>query len=246
MVERFLGKEKVAGSDPAQGLIGCDVMNQKEMAAKSAAKLVKDGQVLGLGTGSTVLYAIIEIGRRIKEEGIEVIGVPTSLDSERLARENGIPLVSLEDYPVLDLDIDGADEVDNNLDLIKGGGGALFREKVVATCSKRLVVIVDERKLVNALTWPLPVEVLPFGWKPASSKLEEIGGKPKLRMSGDSPFITDNKNFILDVDFGTIGEPRRLQDEINSIVGVVENGIFTGLTSEVHVGTDDGVKIIKN
>ncbi len=220
-------------------------MNQKEMAAKSAVELVKDGQVLGLGTGSTVYYAIMEIGRRIKEEGLEVIGIPTSIATEKLASEHGIPLATLQDYSKIDLDIDGADQVDEKLDLIKGGGGAHFREKLVASCSERFVVIVDEGKLVESLNMPVPVEVFPFAWKPISGWLEEMGGKPKLRMAGSESFVTDNKNFILDVDFGRIGDPKRLQSEINSIAGVVENGIFTGLTSEVHVGTDDGVKILK-
>lgn len=221
-------------------------MNQKEMAAKSAVELVKDGQILGLGTGSTVYYAIREIGRRIKEEGLEVIGIPTSIATEKLAGENGIPLTTLQDNPKIDLDIDGADQVDDMLDLIKGGGGAHFREKLVASCSKRFVVIVDEGKLVESLDWPVPVEVFPFAWKPISRWLEDVGGQPKLRMSSGEKFVTDNKNFILDVDFGTIDDPKRLQSEINSITGVVENGIFASLTSEVHVGTDDGVKILKS
>jgi len=216
------------------------------MAAKSAVELVKDGQVLGLGTGSTVYYVIEEIGRRIKEEGLEVIGIPTSIATEKLASENGIPLTTLQDNPEIDLDIDGADQVDDRLDLIKGGGGALFREKLVASCSKRFVVIVDESKLVEVLDWAVPVEVFPFAWKPISRWLEGIGGRPKLRMNGGEKFVTDNKNFILDVDFSTIDDPARLQSAINSITGVVENGVFVGLTSEVHVGTDDGVKILKS
>ncbi|HDY70688.1 MAG TPA: ribose-5-phosphate isomerase RpiA [Nitrospirae bacterium] len=220
-------------------------MNQKEMAALSAVELVEDGQILGLGTGSTVYYAIKEIGRRVKEEGLDVIGIPTSIGSEKLAVECGIPLATLQDYQEIDLDIDGTDQVDEKLEVIKGGGGAHFREKLVAICSKRLVIIADETKLVKELNMPVPIEVLPFAWKPTSTRLMEIGGNPNLRLNNGEPFVTDNKNFILDTDFGTIGEPKRLHDEINSIIGVVENGIFTGLASEVHAGTSEGVKIIK-
>ncbi|MFQ6137408.1 MAG: ribose-5-phosphate isomerase RpiA [Candidatus Hydrothermarchaeales archaeon] len=220
-------------------------MNLKELSAISAVKLVEDGQILGLGTGSTMYYAIREIGRRIREEGLEILGIATSIATEKLAKENGIPLTTLQEHQGIDIDIDGADQVDKDLNLIKGGGGAHFREKIVALCAKKFVVIVDESKLVEKLDMPVPVEVLPFAWRIVSNSLGGLNGNPKLRLLNDQPFITDNKNLILDVDFGVIRDPGNLEGEINSIVGVIENGIFTGLTSEVHVGTRDGVKILK-
>ncbi|MEE8167826.1 MAG: ribose-5-phosphate isomerase RpiA [Candidatus Hydrothermarchaeales archaeon] len=220
-------------------------MNLKESAAISGVSLVEDGQVLGLGTGSTVYYALVELAKRIKEEGLEVLGIPTSNATEQLARDNGIPLTTLQEHPQVDLDIDGADQVSESLDIIKGGGGAHFREKAVALASKRFVVIVDESKLSQGLDMLIPVEALPFSWNLVEKELTAIGGNPVLRLSRDTPFVTDNGNYIIDVDFGEIADPKKLEGEINAIAGVLENGIFSGLACEVHVGAKSGVEILK-
>ena len=219
----------------------------KRAAAESACSLVKDGYVLGLGTGSTVYFLIDELARRIKEEDLDVVCVPTSRGTAITAREKGITIASLEEYDALDLAIDGADQVSDKLDLIKGGGAAHTREKIVASLSKRFVVIVDEGKLSEKLSLPVPVEVLPFSWKVVARKLEDMDATTVVRQgSGKSgPVITDNGNYVLDADFGIIEDPESLEAEINLIKGVVENGIFPGMAHEVRVGTDNGVKILR-
>lgn len=220
-------------------------MNLKEAAAKSAATLVKDGQIVGLGTGSTAAFVIEELGRRVKDEGLDILGIPTSIASERMARSLDIPLTTIEEHPEIDIDIDGADLVDAALDLIKGGGGAHTREKAVAKHSAKFIVIVDETKISDVLNIPVPVEVIPQSWESAASELTTLGAKPKLRFSGKNPFVTDSDNYVLDCDFGVIGNPGTLEKDINSVRGVIDNGIFVGLTSEVHIGTANGVKIKK-
>lgn len=220
-------------------------MNLKEIAAKSAASLVEDGQVVGLGTGSTAAFAIQEIADRIKGEGLDIIGIPTSIATERMAESLGIPLTTIEEHPDIDIDIDGADQVDAVLDLIKGGGGAHTREKIVAKHSKLFAVIVDESKISDTLNIPVPVEVEQDLWKSAAKEIKELGGHPRLRIVSQAPFITDNDNYVIDCDFGAITSPAPLEKDINSIDGVIDNGIFVGLASEVHVGTAGGVKILK-
>jgi ribose 5-phosphate isomerase A len=217
----------------------------KKMAAVSAVKEVQDGQIVGLGTGSTARFAIIELGRRIREEELDILGVPTSIATEELARKSGIPLTTLQEHEVIDIDIDGADQVDQHLNMIKGGGGAHTREKLVALSSKKLIIIVDESKLTDELNIPVPVEVLPFAWRPIARRLGGLGCSPTLRTTSGAPFVTDNKNFIVDCDFGIIKNPQKLEREINTITGVIENGIFTGMACEVHVGSDKGVRILK-
>ncbi len=220
-------------------------MNPKERAAISGARLVKDGQVVGLGTGSTAQYALKELARRIRGEDLEISGIPTSTATEKMARELGIPLSTLQEHEVVDIDIDGADQVSKSCELIKGGGGAHFREKMVALASRRFVVIVDESKMSGKLKMPVPVEVLPFSWRHTDRWLRKKGGKPSLRQKDGTPFVTDNGNYVLDVDFGVIDEPRKLEAEINSVPGVLENGLFAGMACEVHVGSEKGVRIIK-
>ena len=220
-------------------------MNLKELAAKSAVGLVKDGQIVGLGPGSTAEFAIKEIARRIKDEGLDVVGIPTSIATERMAESLGIPLSTLKEHPEIDIDIDGADQVDGVLQLIKGGGGAHTREKAVAKHSARFVVIVDETKIVDTLNMPIPVEVTPDSWKSVAKELNSLGGAPKLRIISQEPFITDNDNYVIDADFGALTGPGALEKDINSIKGVIDNGIFVGLASEVHIGTESGVKIKK-
>ena len=218
----------------------------KKRAAVEAVKHVEDGHVLGLGSGSTAAFAIKEIGRRIKEENLRVLGVPTSNQSFFLAVEQGIRLTTLDENPQLDLDIDGADQIDRALNLIKGGGGALTREKIVAAAAKRLIIVADETKLVENLgkNQCLPVEVLQFALPIVSSRIEAIAGKPLLREKKDGygPYVTDNGNFILDVDFGTIDSPAELESELRAIPGVVETGLFIGMADTAYVGTETNVK----
>jgi ribose 5-phosphate isomerase A len=221
-------------------------MDPKTRAALSAVHLLKDGQTIGLGTGSTVGEALREIARRIREEGLDLLAVPTSVDTQIKAIAAGIPLTTLDEHPRLEIAIDGADEVDRDLNLIKGGGGALTREKIVASASERFVVIVDERKLRERLCHPVPVEVLPFARRSVEEALREMGGTPLLRTGTGrvGPVLTDNGNYLLDVDFGEIPAPGPLEERIDRIPGVVENGIFAGWRLEVHVGTVEGVRIL--
>lgn len=221
-------------------------MIEKVNAAKLAVELVRDGMVLGIGSGSTVEIFLDLLGRRIKEEGLVVYGVPSSYQSHIAAVRNGIRIVDLFSYDELDLCVDGADQVDSKLNCIKGGGAAMTREKVVASASKRVVIIVDESKLSEKLNKPIPVEVLPFAYGFVKRKLEKMcsvclrGGKGKV-----GPIITDNGNFVLDCDFGVIDKPDELERDLNSIPGVVENGIFPSkLIDSVVVGGRDSAKII--
>jgi ribose 5-phosphate isomerase A len=212
----------------------------KRSAARRAAALARSGMVLGLGSGSTAGYAIDEIGRRLREGTLrDVLGIPTSVASERRARAGGIPLTTLERHPHIDLTIDGADEVDPSRRLIKGAGGALLREKIVATASARLAIVIDPSKRVERLgtRYPVPVEVVEFGWTTQLDPLRALGGEPLLRMAGDVPYRTDQGNLILDVRFASgIAEPDLLAREMRRRAGVVETGLFLGFAPEVIVG----------
>jgi ribose 5-phosphate isomerase A len=212
----------------------------KLQAARKAVEFIEDGMVLGLGTGSTTRLAVDEIGKLVKD-GYRLVGVPTSIETERQARSLNIPLTTLEEAGELDLTIDGADEVDPRFRLIKGLGGALLREKMVAHYSKREIIIVDSSKIVDVLgvKTPLPVEVVQFGHRRTKAALEELGCVASLR-GGDRPFVTDNGNFIYDCKFNAIVDPERMDCDISSIPGVVENGLFIGLATSVIVGTEGG------
>ena len=214
----------------------------KKLAAEKAVEYVEDGMTLGLGTGSTVEYALKKLGEKVKG-GLKVKGIPTSMHTRKLAKKYKIPFTSLEENPEIDLTIDGADEVDSNLNLIKGGGGALTREKIIASNSKKEIIIVDDSKVVKALgiDCPLPVEVVKFGWQSTKKALEKFGCTVELRKIMDEPFITDNSNYILDCDFEHIAEPEQMEKDINNIPGVVENGLFIGLVDEVIVGSKQGI-----
>ncbi|MEE8198885.1 MAG: ribose-5-phosphate isomerase RpiA [Thermoplasmata archaeon] len=218
-------------------------MEWKRRAAEAAVDRVEDGMVLGLGTGSTVRYAIERLGRRVAE-GWELAGVPTSRATAELARELQIPLTTLDEHPSLDLTIDGADEVDPRLDLIKGLGGALLREKIVAAASEAFLVVVDEGKVVEGLgeRAPLPVEVLPFGARRTRSRLEALGCEPTLRRAGEAPFRTDNGNYMIHCRFEGIADPRELAGRLKEIPGVIEHGLFLEMADAVFVGTAAGVK----
>jgi ribose 5-phosphate isomerase A len=212
----------------------------KRAAAVRAVDLVRPGMVLGLGTGSTAALAVEEIGRRLAAGRLrDLVGVPTSDATERQARALGIPLSTLDRHPELDLTIDGADEVDPAGRLIKGGGGALLREKIVATASRRLAIVVDRSKLVERLgaRFPLPVEVTPFGWTTHVEPIRAMGGEPVLRSRDGAPYRTDGGNYILDVRFAAgIDDPERVGAELKARVGVVETGLFLGFEPEVIVG----------
>lgn len=218
-------------------------MEKKRAAAEAAAEMVQDGMVLGLGTGSTSNLAIERIGRKVSE-GLRVRGVATSLATEALARKVGIPLVSLDEVEELDLTIDGADEVDPRFNLIKGMGGALLREKVVAFASREEVIIVDDSKLVEVLGTksPLPVEVTPFGHTKTAHALESLGCRAKVK-GGAVPFVTDNGNLIYECRFERIDDPELLEAELHLIPGVVECGLFIGLATKLVVASDRGVEI---
>ncbi len=220
----------------------------KQVAGEHAATLVRSGQIVGLGTGSTAVHAVRALGRRRKDEGLELLGIPTSLGTERVARDLGIPITTLEEHPKVDITIDGADEVDPHLTLIKGRGGALLREKIVAQATRREVIICDPSKVVPklGLKTALPVEVLRFGWMTTRAHLERLKAKARLREKDGSPFVSDNGNFIIDCQFRGIPDPEQLEEDINTIAGVVENGLFVGIAHLVVVGQKDGtVKLMK-
>jgi ribose 5-phosphate isomerase A len=215
-------------------------MNMKQLAAEAAAELVQDGMVVGLGTGSTAFWAIERIGARVKE-GLRIRAVPTSVQSEKQARELGIPLLPWPEVARIDVTIDGADEIDPLLQLIKGGGGALLREKIVASLSDKLLIVADESKPVAQLgKFPLPVEIVPFAWQATRRQVEALGCAAELRGGEASPFVTDNGNYILDCRFGAIADAPALQTLLNAIPGVVENGLFLGMASAAFIGCADG------
>lgn len=219
----------------------------KKNAALAAVKHVENGFVVGLGSGSTVAYAIEEIGKRIKHEKISVLGVPTSYQALLLAAKQQIPLTTLEEHSTLDLAIDGADQIDEKLNLIKGMGGALLREKIVALASRKFIVIADESKKIKVLgenNQPVPVEVAPFALKPVMRKLEGMGAKPVLREGKGKvgPVVTDNGNFLVDAHFGLLRDPSTLEKDLKMISGVVETGLFVKMAHLVYVGSASGVK----
>jgi len=219
----------------------------KRNAALEAVKHVKADFVIGLGSGSTAAYAIEEIGNRTKREKIRVSAVPTSYQAFMLAVKHGIPITTLEEHLILDLTIDGADQIDDELNLIKGMGGALTREKIVASASRKLVIVADERKKVEFLgenNRPVPIEVIPFATPIVMHKIKEMGGKPLLRESNKKvgPVITDNGNVIIDVDFGLVNEPAELNRKLKFVPGVVETGLFVRMADLVYLGERFGVK----
>jgi ribose 5-phosphate isomerase A len=215
------------------------------VAGERAVEFIRDGMVVGLGTGSTTYYAIKRLGMMVSE-GMDIIGIPTSQKTQKVAVESGITLSTLEEHPKIDVTIDGADEVDPNLDLIKGMGGALLWEKIVASVSEAEIIVVDPSKVVDILgsKSSLPVEVCKFGWKSTNEKLKALGCHSKLRMVKDSAFITDSGNYIIDCSFLPINNPSKLESDINMIPGIVENGLFLGLSDVVIIGNEDGGKLL--
>lgn len=216
----------------------------KKRAAERAIEFVTDGQIVGLGTGSTTRFAIQGLARRVGE-GLKIVGVPTSLETERMAKELGIDIVQLNDVDHIDITIDGADEVDPRFNMIKGGGGALTREKLVAIASTKRVMIVDDSKLVDQLgqTRAVPVEVLPFAWRLTEKRLAELGCQPVLRQKSDATLETDNGNYILDCNFGAIADPESLEPRIKLVPGVVETGLFIRIADVLVIGFSDHVEL---
>jgi ribose 5-phosphate isomerase A len=215
----------------------------KKLAGEKAVEQIENDMIVGLGTGSTIEYSLKKLGKLVRD-GLRIKGIPTSIHTQRIAKDYKIPLTTLEENPIIDLTIDGADEVDGNLNLTKGGGGALTREKIIAFNSKKLIIVIDDSKIVKALgiDFALPVEVLKFGWTSTKKNLEDFGCQVELRkVMGDEPFITDNSNYILDCDFNRIDNPTQLEMDLNNIPGVVENGLFVGLVDEVIVGGKQGI-----
>lgn len=220
----------------------------KQQAAYRAVEFVEPGMVVGLGEGSTAIWAVRRIGELYAAGQLkDIVGIPASMNIEQEARKLGIPLVTLEDEPVIDLTIDGADEVDPQLNLVKGGGGALLREKIVAQASKREIIVVDESKLVEKLgtNWAIPAEVIPFGWKSQATFLESLGAQVTRRERNNEIFHTDQGNIILDCNFGPLAEPQVLAAALKSRAGIVEHGLFLNLATDVIVANADEIRHIR-
>ena len=224
---------------------------QKKIAAEKATESVQSGMVVGLGTGSTVYYALLKLGEMV-QDGLDIVGVPTSAGTKEIATAQQIPLAALAMYPTIDLTIDGADEVDAHLNLIKGGGAALVREKIIANASKEILIVVDESKVSRVLgtTFPLPVEIVRFGWEATQTEVNRICGKSTLRLTpaqdgNQRPLITDNGNYILDCHFDGIPAPEAVEPQLNNIPGVVENGIFVNRADKIIIGTPSGIRYME-
>ena len=215
--------------------------SNKQRAAAAAAELITDGMILGLGTGTTASYLVQILGERVRQ-GLRIQGVPTSEATRQLAVAEGVPLTTLEEQPVLDLCLDGADEVDPELNLIKGGGGALLREKIVASAARQRIIMVDVCKCVDCLgAFPVAVEVIPFGWEVTRRQLEQFGGVPTLRQREGKPFVTDQGHYIIDCALSQIEDTPRLNHQLNQLPGVVENGLFVDMTERLIIGSPDGI-----
>lgn len=212
----------------------------KKAAGEKATEYIEQGMILGLGTGSTAYWAIERIGAMVRD-GLQIRAIATSEKSCRQAIQWGIPLVSWEEIDHIDVDIDGADEIDEDFNLIKGGGGALLREKIIASASRRMIVVADESKRVKTIgKFPLPVEVARFGWEMTARKLQQLNCRTTLRHLDEEPFITDNGNYIIDCHFGVISSPQKLNEILNTTPGVVENGLFIGRCDTLVVGYENG------
>ncbi len=221
-------------------------LGKKNAANKAVEENVEAGMILGIGSGSTVVYAVKKIAEINKAKNMDLKCIPTSFQSRQLIVENGLTLVSLDQYPVIDLDIDGADEIDKSLNLIKGGGGCLVQEKIIASASKKLVIIADYTKKSEFLgeNWKsgVPIEIIPLAHVPIMKKLEKFGGTPVLRMAQAKagPVVSDNGNFIIDADFGIIKNPLDLNLKLLQIPGVVDSGLFLGMAHTAYIGQKDG------
>ncbi len=221
----------------------------KQLAGEYAAGFVESGMTVGLGSGSTAIFATRRIAQRIHSGDLsDIVGLPTSLATEAAAIELGIPLTTLAERPRIDITIDGADEIDPAFNLIKGGGGAHLREKIVAQATERLLIVADDSKLVEQLgtSWAIPIEVIPFGWESQAAFLRSLGAAPTLRLGPAAPFETDQGNLILDADFGPIADPAALNIRLKDRAGIVEHGLFIGMTGDVVVAGEDGLRHLRS
>ncbi|MHA1974536.1 MAG: ribose 5-phosphate isomerase A [Candidatus Hodarchaeales archaeon] len=219
---------------------------KQKAAIKAIEDTIQENMIIGIGSGSTIVFAVKELARLNIKSNLKLICIPSSFQSYQLIVENGLTPGTLDQYPIIDVCIDGVDEIDRELNAIKGGGGCLLQEKIIAFNSKKFIAIADYRKISNTLgtQWNkgIPVEVLPMAYKPVIIKLEELGGKPRLRLAKAKmgPLVTDNGNFIIDVDFGAIARPEELNDKLRAIPGIVETGLFIKMISRAYIGLQDG------
>ena len=219
-----------------------NVISEKQLSAEAACNYVKDGMIVGLGTGTTAEFSVRKIGKLVRN-GLSIRGIPTSNKTKELAEAEGIPLIDFSESMFIDLTIDGADEIDGNLNMIKGGGAALLQEKIVAAVSMAEIIVVNRTKLVDQLgAFPLPVEVIPFGWQVVFNQLESLHGNPDLRLNKGQPQVTDQGNYIIDCHFRKIENPKLLEHQLNMIPGVVENGLFINLCTKMILA--DGEQLI--
>ncbi len=222
-----------------------NIENEKHAAAVEAVKVVGNNQIVGLGSGSTAAYAIRELGVAVRS-GLKIRAVPTSDKTAKLAESLGIPLIDINSVDSIDVTIDGADEFNSDLILIKGGGGALLREKIVASLSKKEIIIADSTKMVKILgRFKLPIEIIPFASNYVIRQIETIGGTGEIRNNGEVRFITDEGNYIIDADFGAIADPQDLSNKLNEIEGVAAHGLFINLAAKIIMGTQNGIKIFE-
>lgn len=219
-------------------------MEDKQIAAEASVKYIRDGMIVGLGSGSTVNYMLRKLGERV-QQGLQIKGIPTSVKTEKLAKELGIPLTDFSETKQIDLAIDGADEVDSSLNLLKGGGGSLVREKIVDQAADELIIIADSSKVKSVLgNFPLPVEVVPFGYEKTMEYIAAFGCTPEPREKDGRVFISDNGNYILDCKFGLIENPVTLHKQLKSLTGVVETGLFPEMASKVILAREGKVEIL--
>ncbi len=219
-----------------------NVIPEKQFSAEAACDYIKDGMIVGLGTGTSAEFAVRKLGSLVRE-GLSIRGIPTSNRTKKLAEAEGIPLIDFSESMFIDLTIDGADEIDGNLNMIKGGGAALLQEKIVASVSRKEIIVGSKTKLVDHLgSFPLPVEVVPFGWQVVFNQLESLNANPDLRLNNGQPLLTDQGNYIVDCHFQKISNPKLLENQINMIPGVVENGLFINLCTKMILA--DGEKLI--
>ena len=222
------------------------MISEKQRAAEAAVEYVKDGMIVGLGTGSTTEYAVKKLGDKVRK-GLAIRGIPTSDTTKIQAKGEGIPLIDFSETMYIDLTIDGADEIDADLNMIKGGGAALLREKIVASASREEIIIISREKFVHKLgMFPLPVEVIPFGWQIILNQLKNLGGNPNLRLKQGQPLQTDQGNYIIDCRFSQIIDAVQLEQRLNMIPGVVENGLFTGLCSRLIMADGDKIVVLEH
>ena len=222
-----------------------NMIPEKQLSAEAACDYIKDGMIVGLGTGTSAEFAVKKLGILVRE-GLSIKGIPTSNKTKKLAEAEGIPLIDFSESMFIDLTIDGADEIDWNLNMIKGGGAALLQEKIVASVSRKEIIVGSKTKMVDHLgSFPLPVEVIPFGWQVVFNQLESLNGNPDLRLNNGQPLLTDQGNYIVDCHFRKISNPKLLENQINMIPGVVENGLFINLCTKMILA-DGGKLIVKD